>query len=70
MYQDWSEDLLTISLGVLSSDPRFLGKSERERALRSRQEESWVKKLTRGYNQAWIFHQDSLISEDPFIRHT
>ena len=27
--QDWSEDLLTMSLGVLSSGPRFLGKSER-----------------------------------------
>ena len=27
--QDWSEDLLTIPLGVLSSGPRFLDKSER-----------------------------------------
>ena len=27
--QDWSEDLLTVPLGVLSSGPRFLGKSER-----------------------------------------
>ena len=26
--QDWSEDLLTIPLGVLSSGPRFLDKSE------------------------------------------
>ena len=26
---DWSEDLLTIPLGVLPSGPRFLGKSER-----------------------------------------
>ena len=31
--QDWSEDLLTVPLGVLSSGPRFLGKGERERAL-------------------------------------
>ena len=28
--QDWSEDLLTVPLGVLSSGPRFLGKSERQ----------------------------------------
>ena len=27
--EDWSEDLLTIPLGVLSSGPRFLDKSER-----------------------------------------
>ena len=27
--QDWSEDLPTIPLGVLSSSPRFLGKSEK-----------------------------------------
>ena len=27
--QDWSEDLLTIPLGVLSSGPRFLDKGER-----------------------------------------
>ena len=31
--QDWSEDLLTIPLRVLSSGPRFLGKSEGKRAL-------------------------------------
>ena len=36
--QDWSEDLLTIPLGILSSGPRFIGKSERERVLGSRQE--------------------------------
>ena len=29
--QDWSEDLLTIFLGILSGDPRFLGKSEKGR---------------------------------------
>ena len=27
--RDWSKDLLTIPLGVLSSGPSFLGKSER-----------------------------------------
>ena len=27
--QDWSEDILTIPLGVLPRGPRFLGKSER-----------------------------------------
>ena len=32
--QDWSEDLLTIPLGVLSSGPRFLDKSEREESPR------------------------------------
>ena len=53
--QDWSEDLLTIPLGVLSNGPKFLSKSEEERALWGRQEGSWVKKLTRGYSQAWIF---------------
>ena len=31
--QEWSGDLLTIPLSVLSSGPRFLGKGERERAL-------------------------------------
>ena len=40
------------------SGPRFPGKSERgERALEGRQEGSWLKNLTRGYSQAWIFHQ-------------
>ena len=67
--QDWSEDLLTIPLGVLSSGPRFLDKSKVERALRGRQERGWVKILTRGYSQAWIFHQHYLISEDHLIRH-
>ena len=38
-----------------------------ERALGGRQEGSWVKNLTRGYSQAWIFHQQYLISEDPFV---
>ena len=32
--QDWLEDLLTIPLGVLSSGPRFLDKSEREESPR------------------------------------
>ena len=39
-----------------------------ERALRGRQECGWVKSLTRGYSQAWIFHQHYLISEDSLIR--
>ena len=65
-----SEDLLTIPLRVLASGPMFLGKSERgERALRSRQEGGWVKNLTRGYSQAWIFHQHYMMSEDSLIRH-
>ena len=68
--QDWSEDLLTIPLGVLSNDPRFLDKSERrERALGGRQEDGWVKNLIRGYSEFWIFHQHYLISEDSLIRH-
>ena len=54
---------LTITLWVLSSGPRFLGKSER-----GRQEGSWVKNLTRRYSQAWIFHQHYLTFEDSFIR--
>ena len=37
--------------------------------LGDRQESSWVKNLTSGYNQAWICHQHYLISEDPLIRH-
>ena len=40
-----------------------------ERALRDRQEGSWLKNLTRGYSQAWVFHQQYLISEDPLMRH-
>ena len=40
-----------------------------ERALKARPEGSWVKKLARGYSQAWILHQLYLISEDPLIRH-
>ena len=35
-----------------------------ESALRGRQEGGWVKNLTRGYSQAWIFHQHYLISEE------
>ena len=66
--QDWSEDLLTI-LGVLSSGPKFIGKSERGGSLGCRQEGSWVKNLTRGCSQAWIVHQHYLISEDPLIRY-
>ena len=67
--QVWSEDLLTISLGVLSSGPRFLGKSESGESPREWQEGGWVKNLTRGYSEAWIFHQHYLISEDSLIRH-
>ena len=40
-----------------------------ERALQGRQEGGWVKNLTRGYTEAWIFHQHYLISEDSLIRH-
>ena len=32
--QDWSEDLLTVPLGVLSSGPRFLDESERRESPR------------------------------------
>ena len=38
-----------------------------ERALGGRQEGGWVKNLTRGYSEAWIFHQPYLISEDSLI---
>ena len=41
--QDWSEDLLTVPLRILSSGPRFIGKSERERVLGSRQEVSGLR---------------------------
>ena len=67
--QDWSEDLPTILLGVLSSGPRFLGKNERKESPRGRQEGGRVKNLTRGYSEAWIFQQHYLISEDSLIRH-
>ena len=67
--QDWSEDLLTIPLGVLSSGLRFLGNSARGESPRGRQEGGWVKNLTRGYSEAWIFHQHYLISEDSLIRY-
>ena len=40
-----------------------------ERALGGRQEGGWVKNLTRGYSEAWIFHQHYLIFEDSLIRH-
>ena len=40
-----------------------------ERALGGRQEGGWVKNLTRGYSEAWTFHQHYLISEDSLIRH-
>ena len=60
---------LTIPLRVLSSGPRFLDRVKGERALRCRQEGGWVKNLTRGYSEAWIFHQHYLISEDSLIRH-
>ena len=39
-----------------------------ERALGDRQEGGSVKNLTRGYNEAWIFHQHYLVSEDSLIR--
>ena len=56
-------------LGVLSSGTRFLDKSERERALGGRQKGAWVKNLTRGYSEAWIYHQHYMISEDSLIRY-
>ena len=40
-----------------------------ERALGGRQEGGCIKNLTRGYREAWIFHQHYLISEDSLIRH-
>ena len=55
---------------VLSSGPRFLGKSERgERALGGKQDSGWVKNLTKGYSEAWIFHQHYLIFENSLIRY-
>ena len=39
-----------------------------ERALGGRQEGGWVKHLTRGYSEAWIFYQHYLISEDSLIK--
>ena len=60
---------LTITLWVLSSGPRFLGKSERGESHGGRQEGGWVKNLTKGYSEAWIFHQNYLISEDSLIWH-
>ena len=47
--QDWSEDLLTILHGVLSSGPGFLGKSDRGESPRGKQECGWVENLTKGY---------------------
>ena len=41
----------------------------KRRVLRGRQEGGWVKNLTRGYTEAWIFHQHYLISEESLIRH-
>ena len=35
-----------------------------ERALGGREEGGWVKNLTRGYSEAWIFYQHYLIPED------
>ena len=47
----------------------FQARVEGETVLRGRQEGSWVKNLTRGCSQTWIFHQHYLVSEDPLIRH-
>ena len=41
---------------------------KRERALGGRQEGGWGY-ITRGYNEAWIFHQPYLIPEDSLMRH-
>ena len=46
--QNWSEDLLTILLGILPNGPKFMGKSERGDSPQGRQEGNWVKNLTRG----------------------
>ena len=64
--QGWSEDLPPIPLRVLSSGPRFLGKSERGEPSGVGRRVAGFKNLTRGYSQAW---QHYLISEDPLIRH-
>ena len=45
----------------------FLARVKGERALGGRQEGGWVKNLTRGYSQVWIFYQHYLISENPLI---
>ena len=45
-------------LGVLSNGPKFPGRGERGES--PRVEGVRVKNLTRGYSEAWIFHQDYL----------
>ena len=67
--QDWSEDFPPIPLGILSSGPKFLDRSERGESPWVRQESGWVTNLTRRYSEAWIFHQHYLISEDSLIGH-
>ena len=64
--QDSSQDLLTIPLGVLSSGPRFLDKSERGELSGVCRRVAGFKNLTKGSSQA---SQHYLISEDPLVRH-
>ena len=45
----------------------FLERVKGKRALGGRQEGAWVKNLTKGYSQVWIFYQHYLISENPLI---
>ena len=47
----------------------FVQWSKVSRQERKEIEGGWVKNLTRGYSEAWIFHQHYLISEDSLIRH-
>ena len=60
---------MKIPLRVLSSGPRFLGKSERGEPSGVGRRVAGFKNLTRGYSKAWIFHQYYLIPEDYLIRH-
>ena len=67
--QDWSEDLLTIPLGVLSSGPRFLGQEWKGR------EPSEVGRRVAGLRTSQgdivrpVFSIITTISEDSLIRH-
>ena len=58
-----------ISSGLVrgSSDNPSQGTVQWSKA--SREEGDRVKNLTRGYSQAWMFHQHYLISEDSLIRY-
>ena len=56
------------SRGFAQCAQGFQTRVKGERALGGRQEGGWVKNLTRGYNEARIFHQHYLVSEDSLIR--